>query len=154
MSLRVLTRKTKMQLTSTEDDVCELLFAQKKSRQACRLFLNELKKRGGLTRSELSQFSKDLSGGKIKPGFRYDHRTFYRQIRHTLLTVGLIAIEQRFVSRDTSDLSPERVKPRDIVDKYVAVRQPITKRPPDGLNLVRLTWVICQKWNEEFLEEK
>jgi len=35
--------------------------------------------------------------------------------------------------------------------KYVPVRQPIPKRPPDGLNLVRLMWVICKRWNDEFL---
>jgi len=66
MSLRVLTRKTKMELISSKDDICELLFAQKKSQQACRLFLNHLKKHGGLTRSEMSKFSKDLATGKVK----------------------------------------------------------------------------------------
>jgi hypothetical protein len=48
-------------------------------------------------------------------------------------------------------LAPERSRKKDVVDKYVPVRQPIQKRPPDGLNLVRLTWVICKRWNDEFL---
>lgn len=43
---------------------------------------------------------------------------------------------------------------REIIEKYVAFRQPISKRPPDGLNLVRLTWLICKKWNDEFLERE
>jgi hypothetical protein len=55
-----------MELISSKDDICELLFAQKKSQQACRLFLNHLKKHGGLTRSEMSKFSKDLATGKVK----------------------------------------------------------------------------------------
>jgi len=38
-------------------------------------------------------------------------------------------------------------------DKYVPVRQPIAKRAPDGLNLVRLTWIICRKWNSEFFPD-
>jgi len=48
-------------------------------------------------------------------------------------------------------LAPERRRQRDVVEKYVPVRQPIPKRPPDGLNLVRLMWIICKRWNDEFL---
>jgi hypothetical protein len=39
-------------------------------------------------------------------------------------------------------------------EKYVPVRQFIPKRPPDGLNLPRLMWTICKKWNDEFLGEQ
>jgi len=49
-------------------------------------------------------------------------------------------------------LAPERVRRRDVVEKYVPVRQPIPKRPPDGLNLPKLMWTICKRWNDEFLE--
>ena len=150
MSLRVLTRKTKMELISSEDDICQLLFAQKKTQRACKLFLNHLKQRGGLTRSELSKFAWDMHNGKIKEGFSFQRSTFYRRVRRTLMTLGLIAIEQRFVDLGEPGLLPERVKRRDVVDKYVAVRQPISKRPPDGVNLVRLMWIICEKWNREF----
>jgi hypothetical protein len=152
MSLRVLSRKTKMQLMSTQDDVCQLLFAQKKTQIACRLFLKHLKQHGDLTRVEFSKFVHDLHDGKIQKGFHFERSVFYRTIRKTLINLGLITIEQRFVDLGEADLSPERVKRRDVVNKYVAVRQPIGKRPPDGVNLVRLTWIIAKRWNDEFLK--
>jgi len=152
MSLRVLTRKAKMELLAAEGDICSLLFPREKAQHACRLFLVHLKRRGGLTRSELSRFAWSLQAGKIEKGFRYSRTRFYTNIRKTLLTLGLIAIEQRFVDAAEQDLAPERGRHRDVVEKYVPVRQPIPKRPPDGLNLVKLMWMICQKWNREFLE--
>ena len=152
MSLRVLTRKVKMELMTTEGDIYSLLFPQKRAQHACRLFLEHLKMRGGLTRSELSMFAWDLQAGKIEEGFSYSRTRFYTNTRKTLLTLGLIAIEQRFVDAAEQDLAPERGRHRDVVEKYVPVRQPIPKRPPDGLNLPRLMWVICKRWNDEFLE--
>jgi hypothetical protein len=146
MSLRVLTRKTKIQLISSEGDVCTLLFAQRRTQQACRLFLDFLKEHKALSRRELSRFAWDLQAGKVKPGFRYSRTQFYAQVRKVLMTLGLIGIEDRFDQKAEFDLQFSIVR-----QKYVPVRQPITKRPPDGLNLVRLTWVICDKWNREFL---
>jgi hypothetical protein len=95
----------------------------------------------------MSRFADDLEGGKVEKGFRYSRRQFYAQVRRTLLTLGLISIEQRLVSAQGFDIVSERVK-----EKYIPVRQPISKRPPDGLNLVRLMWIICKRWNDEFLE--
>jgi len=152
MSLRVLTRRAKMELISAEGDICSLLFPQERAQHACRLFLERLKRRGGLTRRELSMFAWDLQAGKIEKGFRYSRTRFYTNIRKTLLTLGLIAIDQRFVGSPEQDLAPERCKHRDVVEKYVPVRQPIPKRPPDGLNLPRLMWAVCKRWNNEFLE--
>jgi hypothetical protein len=141
-----------MELISAEGDICSLLFPQERAQHACRLFLEHLKRRGGLTRSELSMFAWDLQDGKIEKGFRYSRTRFYTNIRKTLLTLGLIAIEQRFVNAAEQDLASERRRHRDIVEKYVPVRQPIPKRPPDGLNLPRLMWIICKCWNDEFLK--
>jgi len=141
-----------MELMTTEGDIYSLLFPQKRAQHACRLFLEHLKRRGGLTRSELSRFAWDLQAGKIEEGFSYSRTRFYTNTRKTLLTLGLIAIEQRFVDAAEQDLAPERGRHRDVVEKYVPVRQPIPKRPPDGLNLPRLMWVICKRWNDEFLE--
>ena len=152
MSLRVLTRKAKMEFMTAEGDICSLLFPRERAQHACRLFLGHLKGRGGLARSELSQFAWDLQAGKIEEGFKYSRTRFYTNIRKTLLTLGLIAIEQRFVNALEQDLAPERVRRRDVVEKYVPVRQPIPKRPPDGLNLPKLMWTICKRWNDEFLE--
>ena len=152
MSLRTIGRRVKMELLHQEGDVCELLFNQKRAQHACRLFLDELKRRGGLTRSEFQRFACDLRDGKVEKGFRYSRTRFYSQVRRTLLTLGLVGIEWRPVEFESS-LEPEARRRRGVVEKYVPVRQPITRRPPDGLNLVRLTWIICQKWNEEFFEE-
>jgi hypothetical protein len=152
MKLRALTRKAKIELISAEGDICNLLFPRKRAQHACRLFLKHLKERGGLTRSELSRFAWDLQAGKVEKGFRYSRTRFYTNIRKTLLTLGLVAIEQRFVDVAEQDLAPEHRRRRDIVEKYVPVRQPIPKRPPDGLNLVRLMWMVCKRWNDEFLE--
>jgi hypothetical protein len=101
------------------------------------------------SRSELSKFAWDLEAGKIIPSFTYRRTSFYRQIRKPLLTSGLITIEQRFSEKQDFD-----VKSFVAREKYVPVRQPIPKRPPDGLNLPRLIWPICKRWNDEFLEKK
>ena len=148
MTLRVLTRKTKMSLIPSEEDICKLLFTRRKQQRACRLFLDWLKERGACTRSELSKFAWDLEAGKIEEGFKYRRTSFYRQIRKPLLTLGLITIEQRFGERQDFD-----VKSFVVREKYVLVRQPIPKRPPDGLNLPRLMWTICKRWNDEFSEK-
>ena len=149
MTLRVLTRKTKMSLIPSEEDTCKLLFTRRKQQRACRLFLDWLKERGECTRSELSQFAWDLEAGKITPGFTYRRTSFYRQIRRTLLTLGLIEIQQRFEEKQKFE-----GKSFITVEKYIPVRQPIPKRPPDGLNLVRFMWIICKSWNEEFLGDR
>jgi hypothetical protein len=143
-----------MELISAEGDICSMLFVGKKAQHACRLFLKHLKEQGGLTRSELSMFAWDLQAGKIEKGFRYSRTRFYTNIRKILLTLGLIAIEQRFIEASEHDLAPEHHRHRDVIEKYVPVRQPIPKRPPDGLNLPRLMWTICKRWNNEFLEKK
>jgi hypothetical protein len=141
VGLRVLTRKIKMDLTYGDEDICAMLFTQARAQKACHLFLDCLKANGGLTRSEMSRFADNLEIGKVEEGFKYSRRQFYAQIRRTLLTLGLIAIEQRLVSTEDFDIISDRLK-----DKYVPVRQPISKRPPDGLNLPRLMWNICKAW--------
>jgi hypothetical protein len=136
-----------MSLIPSEEDICKLLFTRRKQQRACRLFLNWFKQHGACTRSELSQFAWDLQAGKITPGFTYRRTSFYRQIRRTLLTLGLIGIQQRFEEKETFE-----GKTFIMVEKYAPVHQPIPKRPPDGLNLMRLMWIICKRWNDEFLE--
>ncbi len=136
-----------------EGDVCILLFNRMQAQHACRLFLNELKLKHGLTRSDLNLFSSQLRDGLIEPGFKYSRTRFYSHIRKTLLTLGLIGIQQRPAESYSKEFEPEKQRrTRGIVDKYVPIRQPIAKRAPDGLNLVHLTWIICQKWNKEFFD--
>lgn len=142
MSLRTIGRKVKMDILQQDGNVCELLFNNGRAQHACRLFLNELKAKNGVTRAEFQKCASDLRDGKLEAGFRYSRTRFYAQIRRTLLTLGLVGIQQRPADPSGGELSPERMRGSrrgGVVDKYVAVRQPIAKRPPDGLNLVRLT---------------
>lgn len=155
MSLRTLTRKTKIDILNTGQDICEMLFETKKSQRACRLFLEYLKQKHGVTRHEFWQFALDLEARKVDPDFSMSFKRFYPSVRRTLLTLGLVAIEFRPDEPDGQELSPERKRRRSVVvSKYVPVWQPITKRPPDGLNLARLCWNICRAWNDEFLPER
>lgn len=153
MSLRILTRKSKMGLLPVEKDVCLLLFETKKAQHACRLFLNAVKVHRGLSRREMSRFAWDLDAGKLERGFRYSRSRFYRETRKTLISNGLLSLEARMMPSEGLELSPERKRRKSVVRKYVAVHQPITKRPPDGLNLPRLIWIVCEKWNREFFGE-
>ncbi len=149
--LRRISRKVSMDILQQEGDVCELLFNNSRAQHACRLLLDELKARGGLTRGEFQRFASDMRDGKIEVGFRYSRTNFYVTVRRTLLLLGLVGIQQRPADSLPGDFEPERRRSRGgVVDKYVAVWQPIAKRAPDGLNLVRLTWIICEKWNREF----
>lgn len=153
MSLRTVGRKVKMDILQQDGDICEMLFNNRRAQHACRLLLIALKEKNGLTRSEFNGFAKALQAGKIEAGFRYSRTRFYVQIRRTLLTLGLVGIQQRPAEDRRGDFEPEkRRSPNGLVDKYVAIRQPIAKRPTDGLNFVRLCWIICDKWNTEFFE--
>lgn len=154
MALRSLGRIIKMELLSEEGDIAEILFQYKITQKVGRLLLNELKAKGGLTRAEFSNFAWALDKGKLEqaPGFTYSRCQFYVQIRRTLLVLGLMGIEQRPGKIESSLFPSHRRRRRDIVEKYVPILQPITKRPPDGLNLPRICWMICQKWNDEFKE--
>jgi hypothetical protein len=136
-----------MELISNEDDVCKILFTTRRTQLACRLFLNYLKEHKAVSRRELSRFAWELQEGKVKEGFHYSRTQFYAQVRRVLLTLGLMGIQERFDEKKDFDLRFTIVR-----QKYVPVRQPITRRPPDGLNLVRLTWAVCSKWNEEFVD--
>jgi hypothetical protein len=152
LSLRTVGRKVKMEILQQEGDICEMLFNNRRAQHACRLFLNELKRKNGLTRAEFQRFASDLRDGKVEPGFRYSRSRFYFQVRRTILILGLVGIQQRSAGFGELDLDAERPRgsrKRGIIDKYVAIRQPIAKRPPDGLNFVRLTWIVCEKWNQE-----
>ena len=151
MSLRILSRKSKLNLLPVEKDVCKLLFERQRAQRSCRMLLDEIKRHGGLSRSEMSSFAWKLDRGDF--GFSYARRSFYREVRKTLISAGLLSFEARFVDPPSLELSPECSKVRTVVRKYVPVHQPINQRPPDGLNLPRLIWVVCRRWNSEFFKE-
>ncbi|MEM1590000.1 MAG: hypothetical protein QW175_06250 [Candidatus Bathyarchaeia archaeon] len=147
--MRFLSRAVKRDLLRFDGDVCGLLFVNKRSQRACRLFLCELKRKGFMTRAELSRFAWDLSRGKVEPGFRYARCNFYTTVKRTLMCLGLITVRQRYVGGESFSWEPRRGrKMRDVVDVYVPVLQPIPMRPPDGVNLPRLIWNVCKAWND------
>lgn len=152
MALRTISRKIKIELLQQDGDITNILFQYPQTQKACRLFLNTLKTRRSFTREELSKFSWDLLNKKIDPDFSYSRDGFYETIRKTLLTLGFITITHRPATAEHElRLEPERKnRRRDLIELYVPVLQPIKKRPPDGLNFVRLSWIICKKWNDEF----
>jgi len=154
MRIRNLTRHIKRLLLNPEGDISELLFNNKKTQHACRLFLEFLKTKKSCTREELSQFATDLENGKIEKDFHYSRAKFYYTIRATLLTLGLIQVQERFFHSETFDLAPEHKRRRNIQEVYVPVKQPISKMPPDGVHLPRFCWIICKKWNDEFLRKE
>jgi hypothetical protein len=148
LSLRFLTRKSKMSLLPVEKDVSKLLFISRSAQRACRLFLDEIKARKGLSRHELSELAWGLNSGKF--GFKYSRRSFYREVRRNLLSAGLVSFEARFSDDTTLELSPKSRRRKHVAMKYVPVHQPISKRAPDGLNLPRIIWIVCHRWNMEF----
>ena len=135
-------RKSKMELLNPDGDTASLLFSHSRTQHACRLLVEEIRVRNGLTRSEFNKWTWALDKGEVEEGFRFSRTQFYAQVRRVLLTLGLVGIERRVVQKEDFELKSDVVK-----EKYILVWQPITQRPPDGVNLPRLCWVICNKWN-------
>jgi hypothetical protein len=109
LALRTISRKVKMELLAEDGDITEMLFAHHTAQKACRMFLEELKLKNGFTRKEMNAFATALGSGKL--GHKYSRVRFYMQIRKTLLTLGLIGIQQRYVDThvlEESELSPEK----------------------------------------------
>jgi len=136
MRVDEIARKTRLSALSSEQDICKLLFAHKKTQAACRLFVSLLKThRGRVSPKQVSQFSRDIQEGKIQEGFTYSQINFYRTVFRRLVELGFIT---RFYMRREGWL-------------YRAQDQPITHKPPGGRNFWNLTWMICKKWNDEFV---
>lgn len=127
-----------------KEDVCEVIFSHKKTVKACRLFMEWLKTVGGeCTRSELSQFARDLANGRAQDGFIYKRSNFYRTVLKKLVALGFISLQPRFDPKRKGKVSY----------KYTFSHQPIPKKPPlGGRSFWRLAWEVAKKWNEEFEE--
>ena len=125
-----------------KEDVCEVIFTHRKTALACRLFLDWLKTKGGeCTRSELSQFARDLANGRVRDGFTLKRSNFYRTVLKKLVALGFISLQPRFDPKKRSGTSYV----------YAPIAQPITKRPPLGeRSFWRLAWEVAKQWNKEF----
>ena len=95
-------------------DVYVLLFQHRKTQQACRIFIDWLKKGCEASPSEVSQFARDLQLGKVVKGFRYRRESFYETILKKLVAFEFICKELRFSHRVV----------------YVGQVQPIPRRAP------------------------
>jgi hypothetical protein len=124
-----------------KEDVCEVIFSHKKTVKACRLFFDWLRTMGGeASRTQVSNFARELASGHISKGFTYKRSNFYRTVLKNLLVMGFISLQPRF--------DPEKRSETSYV--YAPIRQPIPKRPPLGeRSFWRLAWEVAKKWNEE-----
>ena len=143
MSLAQIARESRMLAIPEETDICVLLFKRGKTARAARLFLDWLKTTGGpypgATRSEVSQFGRDLQAGLIDPDFRYSRKSFYVTVLRRFVDLGFIGL--RYRGRDRKGR---------VAGKYIPIHQPIPKRSPSRKNFWNICCHICKKWNEQW----
>lgn len=117
-----------------DGSVCEQLFRYQKTQRACRIFLDWLKKNHqAVTPSELSQFTRDLEQGRVERGFTYRRVSFYRGVFKRLVSMGFVEKRRNW---------------RGIV--YAPIIQPIPLRPPPMMTFYGLSYLIAEKWNQEW----
>ena len=124
--------------SSKEDlQVCNILFKDEKTKKACCIFIDWLRKNGETaTRHEISQFGRDLQAGRIRSGFRYSRANFYDTILKRMVNLGLIGLRAYF--------SP----PKGVSEKYTPIIQPIPSKRPSRKNFWHIAWMICKNWND------
>jgi hypothetical protein len=125
-------------LESEIGDVFELLYRCDKTREAAKLLLEWLIRKGGYaTPSELSGFAWKLQKGLAEKGFKYRRSSLYRTVFRRLLDFGFVNQQQIY-----------DVKSGKVVQAYVLIKQPIPKRPPlGGKSFWKLAWQISHAWN-------
>ena len=128
-------RKRRFQALSDIREFCEVIFPRAKTRVACEIFLEWMRKHPhGVSRRELSQFGRDLQDGKMRKGFRYRRQSLYRTVLRRLVELGFIELFTR----------------ADQISYYHPVIQRIPKKAPGGRNFYNLTFYICKIWNDFF----
>ncbi len=126
-------------------DALEIIFPNKKTKAAARIFVDWLKERGGqASKTAVSIFANEMQEGKLDYKgipFNYSKRNFYMTVLRTLVTMG-------FVRRNVP-IWDERSK-RTL---YVYMRNifDIPQKPP-SVGFWRLSYYVCKKWNKIFLE--
>jgi len=124
-------------------DVLEIIFPNKKTRIAARLFIDWLKERGGqATKNAVSEFADDLEGGRLSNKgipFKYSKRNFYLTVLRNLLDLGFL--QRNAPVWDDRSKRTLYVYMRNIFD--------ISQKPP-SVGFWRISYYICKKWNDEF----
>ncbi|MCP3683457.1 MAG: hypothetical protein GY861_12290 [bacterium] len=70
-------------------DVFEVVFSTHQQEMVARLLVQEIRKKGAMSKSEMSLFAKEMHEGKIS-GVSYNRRQFYDRILTPMKTMGLI----------------------------------------------------------------
>jgi hypothetical protein len=119
-----------------EGGVSELFFRHRKTQQACRIFLDWIKKKDcEPTPSEVSQFARDLQAGRVVKGFTYQRRVFYATILRTLMAFGFVGKATRYG--------------KGVV--YVPILQPIPRRAPIMTTWWGFAYLVAETWNRDML---
>lgn len=126
-------------------DPLEIIFPNKITRTAARIFLDWLKEGGGkATKNAVSNFANSLEGGKHmhkNAPFKYSRRNFYMTVLKALIKLGFIQRNVPFW--DEKSRKTHYVYMRNIFD--------IPQKPP-SVGFWKLSYYVCRKWNDEFLK--
>jgi len=124
-------------------DVLEIIFPNKKTRIASRIFLDWLKERGGqATKNAVSNFANALQDEKFSNKgipIKYSRRNFYMTILRNLINLGFI--QRNVPVWDDRSRRTLYVYMRNIFD--------IPQKPP-SVGFWRISYYICRKWNNEW----
>ncbi len=124
-------------------DVLEIIFPNKKTRIAARIFLDWLKERGGkATKNAVSNFAYALQDSKFTNKgvpFNYSRRNFYMTILRDLIGLGFI--QRNVPVWDDRSRRTLYVYMRNIFD--------IPQKPP-SVGFWKISYYICRKWNNEW----
>ncbi len=124
-------------------DVLEIIFPNKKTRIASRIFLDWLKERGGqATKNAVSNFANALQDEKLSNKgipIKYSRRNFYMTILRNLINLGFI--QRNVPVWDDRSRRTLYVYMRNIFD--------IPQKPP-SVGFWRISYYICRKWNNEW----
>jgi len=124
-------------------DVLEIIFPNKKTRVAARIYLDWLKERSGqATKNAVSNFADALQEEKFSNkgiSFKYSRRNFYMTVLRDLISLGFI--KRNVPVWDDRSRKTLYVYMRNIFD--------IPQKPP-SVGFWRISYYICRKWNNEW----
>jgi hypothetical protein len=133
---------TEEKVLSTHDAI-EILFPNKKTQEAARLFTKWLNENGGrATKNQVSRFADVLQEGKLRLGntpVKYSRRNFYLTVLRSLINMGFL--QRNVPVWDEKSRRTLYVYTRNIFD--------IPKKPP-SIGFWRIAYYVCRKWNRLF----
>ena len=128
------------------NDALDIVFPNRKTRDAAKLFVQWLKNKGGsASKNAVSDFADELQKGSVtsrEMPFSYSRRNFYLTLVRTLVDLGFI--QRNVPVWDSARKQTVYVYSRNIFD--------IPQKPP-SVGFWRLSYYVCRKWNDLFLEK-